>query len=103
MHRTIKLLLNPTPDQQQVLIETLRQFTECFNQVCMVGWKSEEKNGVKLHHATYYPLKEQFPQLVSDLHIQARMKATEALKSAFNRRKHGRLAGQPRSRSCPIR
>lgn len=103
MHRTIKLLLNPTPDQQQVLIETLRQFTECFNQVCMVGWKSEEKNGVKLHHATYYPLKEQFPQLVSDLHIQARMKATEALKSAFTRRKQGRLAGQPRSRSCPIR
>lgn len=103
VHRTIKLLLTPTPEQRQSLIETLRQFTECFNQVCATGWKSEEKNGVKLHHATYYPLKEQLPRLVSDLHIQARMKATEALKSAFTRRKQGRKAGQPCSRSCPVR
>lgn len=103
MHRTIKLLLKPTCDQQYALTETLRQFTECFNQVCAVGWKSEEKNGVKLHHATYYPLKEQFPQLVSDLHIQARMKATEAIKSALTHRKQGRKTGQPKSRSCPVR
>lgn len=103
MHRTIKLLLKPVPDQRYALIETLRQFTECFNRVCAIGWKTEEKNGVKLHHATYYPLKEQFPQLVSDLQIQARMKATEAIKSALTRRKQGRKAGQPRSRSCPVR
>lgn len=103
MHRTIKLLLTPTPEQHQALSETLRQFTECFNSVCAVGWDSEEKNGVKLHHATYYPLKEQYPQLVSDLHIQARMKATEAVKSAFTRQKQGRKVGQPRSRSCPVR
>ena len=39
--------------------------------------------------------------LVSDLIIQARVKATEALSSTFTRRKNGRRASQPRSKSCP--
>ncbi len=103
MHRTVKLLLQPTPEQRQALSKTLEQFTACFNHVSKTGWTTQEKNGVKLHHATYYPLKEQFPQLVSDLHIQARMKATEALKSAFTRQRQGRKTGQPRSRLCPAR
>lgn len=37
---------------------------------------------MRLHHATYRAPKEQCPGLVSDLLIQARVKATEALKPA---------------------
>ncbi len=59
------------------------QFTEAFNAVCAYGWQQYEKNGVRLHHATYRTTKEACPGLVSDLLIQARVKATEALKSAF--------------------
>lgn len=103
MDRTVRLLLKPNPEQHQALSETLEMFTTCFNHVNEVGWQAEEKNGVKLHHATYYPLKERFPRLVSDLHIQARMKATEALKSAFKRRSQGKKTSQPRSRLCPAR
>ena len=65
------------------LQETLRQFTEAFNAVCAYGWQQHEKNGVRLHHATYRAAKEACPGLVSDQLIQARVKATEALKSAF--------------------
>lgn len=83
MDRTVRILLHPTPAQAQVLRETLRQFTEAFNAVCAYGWQHSEKNGVKLHHATYYDTKAAFPGLVSDLLIQARVKATEAVKSAF--------------------
>ena len=63
--------------------ETLRQFTQAFNQVCAYGWHHKEKNGVKLHHALYYETKAACPGLVSDHLIQARVKATEALRSAF--------------------
>jgi putative transposase len=83
MDRTVRVQLHPTPEQAQALKETLVQFTQAFNQVCVYGWQHSEKNGVKLHHATYRDLKAVCPGLVSDLLIQARVKATEALKSAF--------------------
>jgi len=81
--RTVRIQLHPTSEQAVALQETLRQFTEAFNAVCAYGWQHGEKNGVKLHHGTYRSTKEAFPGLVSDLLIQARVKATEALKSAF--------------------
>ncbi|GHO55847.1 transposase [Ktedonobacter robiniae] len=59
------------------------QFTVAYNHVCVYGWQHSEKNGVRLHHATYYETKSLCPGLVSDLLIQARVKATETLRSAF--------------------
>lgn len=103
MNRTVRILLHPTPKQAKVLAETLRQFTVAFNEVCSYGWQHLEKNGVRLHHAMYYSSKGRCPGLVSDLLIQARVKATEALKSAFDRKTKGRKVSQPRSRLCPVR
>lgn len=103
MDRTVKVQLHPMPEQAQALAETLAQFTVAFNEVCAYGWQHDEKNGVRLHHAMYYSTKETCPGLVSDLLIQARVKATEALKSAFDRKAKGRKVSQPCSRSCPVR
>jgi len=83
MDRTIQVQLHTAPEQAQMLEETTRQFTHVFNAVCQYGWDAHEKNGVKLHHATYHSMREQFPQLNSNILIQARSKATETLKSAF--------------------
>lgn len=103
MKRTVRLLLGATPEQAESLGETARQFTAVFNAVSAYGWEQGEKNGVTLHHRTYRPLKTLHPTLVSDLHIQARVKATEAIKSAFVRRRQHRPVSCPRSRSCPPR
>ena len=89
MQRAIRLKLTPTVAQASTLAETSRQFTAVFNAVCAVGWTEQITNGVKLHHATYYPLKADYPALVSDLLIQARVKATEAVKSALALQKKG--------------
>jgi putative transposase len=68
-----------------------------------------EKNGIELHRALYYPLKAEYPALVSDLHVQARVKATEAVSSALTlRRKYeraqiARKVSQPHSAACPPR
>lgn len=96
-------MLQPTPEQALALAETSCQFTKVFNAVCALGWATNERNGVALHHATYRDLKEQLPALVSDLHCQARVKATEAIKSAFALKRTGRKVGCPRSASCPPR
>lgn len=89
MDRTVKVQLHPTEEQAQALAETLEQFTQAFNQVCQIGWQEHEKNGVRLHHLSYRGNRVACPGLVSDLIIQARVKATEALKSAFTwQKKH---------------
>jgi putative transposase len=89
MDRTVRIQLHPTPDQAKALDETIAQFTQAFNQVCAYGWEHQEKNGVRLHHETYRDTKVSCPGLVSDLLIQARVKATETLTSAFTwKKKH---------------
>ena len=56
-----------------------------------------------LHHATYYPTQAAYPALVSDLLIQARVKATEAIKSALTLQRAGHKVGIPQSDACPPR
>lgn len=103
MDRTIRLLLKPTPEQIDVLFQTVEQFTACFNHVCAVGWQAGERNGVELHKATYYELRERYPNLPSNLTIQARVKATEAIRSALVLKHKGRKVGQPKSLHCSVR
>lgn len=103
MQRAVRLKLSPTPEQADGLSRTLAGFTAAFNQVCAYGWQHREKNGVRLHHATYYAVKAACPGLVSDLVIQARVKATEALRLAFARHQAHRPVSCPRSTHCPPR
>ncbi len=103
MDRTIKLHITPTPVQARTLVETSRQFTCAFNEVCAYGWREGEKNGIALHHATYRESKVLAPGLVSDLHIQARVKATEAVKSALALKKKGKKVSVPHANVCPPR
>jgi IS605 OrfB family transposase len=103
MQRTIVARLEPSQTQVAALAETSGRFTAVFNEVCAYGWQHAEKNGVRLHHALYYPLKAAHPKLVSDLHIQARVRATESIKSALTRRRQGRRTSQPHSTACPPR
>ena len=124
MDRTVRIQLQPDREQARALHETLAQFTVAYNHVCAYGWQHDEKNGVKLHHATYYETKALCSGLVSDLLIQARVKATETLRSAFTwkakkeaaypkkvaqAQKQGRPVPTfkpvrcPRSEQCPVR
>ncbi|CAN5624762.1 RNA-guided endonuclease TnpB family protein [soil metagenome] len=101
MQRTVRLKLEPTPEQTSALIETIKQHTACYNVVARYGWDSHTKNGVTLHKATYYALREQFPKLPSQLVVSARMRATESLVSAFTLRKKKNSKGQLKKVSCP--
>ena len=95
--------LEPTPEQAKVLRQTLEQHTACFNAVAHLGFTSRCSNGVELHKLTYYDLRAQYPQLPAQLVCAARVKATEAAKSALDRLKQKRKTGVPRSKVCPIR
>ncbi len=77
------LQLNPTGEQAALLKRTLKEHTACFNEVARVGFTTQCSNGIKLHKATYYPLRLSYPDLPSQLVCAARVKATEAVTSAL--------------------
>lgn len=103
MDRTLRLPLNPTTEQAEVLLETMRQFTQSFNLVCAEGWQLKEGNAYTLHKLTYRDSKALCPKLVSDLHVQARQKAAEAVKSAMALDKKGKKVSVPQATLCPPR
>jgi predicted transposase len=103
MRCVVKLKLHLTPEQKSVLLSTVHQYAACFNEVAHVGWQGGSVNGVELHKATYYPLRAEYPDMPAQLVISARMKAIEALKAVFARKKQGRKATCPKSRYGAIR
>jgi putative transposase len=103
MDRTIRLRLKPNTEQEQALVETAVQFTASFNAVCAEGWRLRNGNAFDLHKFTYRDVKDAYPKLVSDLHIQARQKASEAVKSAMTLLKKGGKVSCPQAVSCPPR
>lgn len=103
MRATLRSKLITEEATDAALMETLKQSTACFNAVCRYGWQAEEHNGVRLHQVTYRPLREQFPDLPSQLVISARMKAAETLKSTKERQKRGYKVSCPQSECCSIR
>lgn len=101
MDRTMRVMLKPTDEQASRLAETARQFTLAFNAVCAYGYEHDEKNGVTLHHRLYREWRERLPDLPSNLLIQARVKATEAVKSALTLARKGERVSAPHFASCP--
>ncbi len=99
----MKLRLHTCREAEDILLETLRQSTACFNAITVHGWETAERNGTRLHHATYKTLRSDYPDLPSQLHCAARVKATEALKSVDERLKQGRKSACPTSELCPVR
>ena len=83
MQRTIVVQLNPNEQQYAVLLRTLHEHTTCLNAVTAEGFSSWCSNSVELHKRTYYDLRAQFPDLPAQLVCAARVKATEAVKSAL--------------------
>lgn len=89
MERTIAVQLHPLPEQARILQQTLAEHTACFNAVARLGFETGCSNGVELHKQTYYPLRGQYPDLPAQLVCAARVKATEAVKSALTwKQKH---------------
>jgi transposase len=100
----MRVILEPTDSQAGILTDTCQVFTSAFNQAVDIGWQADVSNATKLHYLAYYPVKAAHPTLVSDLINQARVKAAEALRSAFVLRKDAeRTVSQPQSSACPPR
>jgi len=103
VQRTIRVKLAVDSDQEKLLADTLAASRECFNAVARHGWDNGVKNGVELHKATYYNLRAAYSTLPAQLVISARMKATEALRSAFALQRQGKRVSAPQAMRGSVR
>lgn len=69
-----------------MLCHTIEQYTMSFNGVCQHRWEHNLSSGAELHKATYYDHRT-LTGLPAQLVCAARVKATEALKSARARKR----------------
>ncbi len=94
MQVTIKVPLELTKNQEEILFDTGMLYTKCYNMICRYGWDNNVTNKVEIHKATYYPIRNEFPKLNSSLVQAARDKAIGSLKSAKSNKKYHKV-------SCP--
>jgi predicted transposase len=102
MQRTIRIQLQLDKEAIKILTQTIEQYTWSFNAVCKLGWDSNVTNGVTLHKETYYDHRT-LTGLPSQLVCAARVKATEALKSARTLLRKNKPVSCPQSKHCSIR
>jgi IS605 OrfB family transposase len=74
---TTKLL--PTSEQRQRLLQTLEQANAACQSISDVAWANKAFNRVRLHHLTYYPVREQF-ELTAQLVVRCIGKVSDAYK-----------------------
>ena len=60
MKLTAQLLLNPTKEQAQLLVETLQAANQACNFISDYGWDKQVFKKYDLQTAVYYPVKEKF-------------------------------------------
>ena len=80
MDRTIKLKLDLSNEDKNTLKETMGVCNQVFNEVAEYGFENNTYSKIKIHHATYYPIREKYPELPSAILQGTRDVACEALK-----------------------
>jgi putative transposase len=84
--RTIRIQLKTTPEQSELLLQTMQEYTDCYNDVCKRADTQKISNGLDLHKLTYAEHRAR-THLPSQLICAARVKATESIKSVISIRK----------------
>ncbi len=78
--RTIKLKLDLSEYDKETLRFTMSMSNHVFNEIAQYGFENHTSSKVSIHHATYYPIREKYPELPCSILQGIRDVACEALK-----------------------
>jgi len=78
--RTIAIKLTFSKSQAQAFEELQKRFSAACNYVAQIAFEHKERNRVKLHHLTYYAIREKFPELGAQMACNAIAKVSSALR-----------------------
>ena len=79
MDRTITLKLNMSDESEETLRQTMLLSNKVFNEIAKYGFENHTHSKVSVHHATYYPIREKYPELPCSILQGIRDVACEAL------------------------
>jgi len=81
VERTIKFKLEMSKEGKEILRQTMFLSNQVFNEIAKYGFDNHTCSKVSVHHATYYPIREKYPELPCSIVQGIRDVACEALKS----------------------
>lgn len=81
MKRTISIKLDLLPEEHQALRELQQMFSAACTELAGVAVEKNEKNRFRLHHLCYSKLRQNYPQLGSQMSCNAIAKASQAVKA----------------------
>ncbi|MBC8097992.1 MAG: transposase, partial [Armatimonadetes bacterium] len=79
MKLTATTKLMPTNEQRQTLLQTLERANAACQSISAVAWANKTFNRVRLHHLTYYPVREEFG-LTAQMAVRVIGKVSDAYK-----------------------
>jgi putative transposase len=77
---TVQLKLLPTPDQSEALRSTLTLANSAANRLSQLGWEAKELRQFPLHKRFYRQIRDEFPELSSQVVIRLNAKVADAYK-----------------------
>lgn len=80
MERTINLKLEMSGEDKQTLRQTMVLSNRVFDEIVKYGFANHTHSKVSIHHETYYPIREKYPELPCSILQGIRDVACEALK-----------------------
>ena len=80
VERTIKFKLEMSEESKEILRQTMFLSNQVFNEIAKYGFDNHTCSKVSVHHATYYPIREKYPELPCSIVQGIRDVACEALK-----------------------
>ncbi len=80
VNRTITFKLDMSEESKETLRQTMVLSNQVFNEIAMYGFDNHTCSKVSVHHATYYPIREKYPELPCSIVQGIRDVACEALK-----------------------
>lgn len=81
MKRTIAIKLNVSDKEGQELLDLQDLFSNACNFAATLAFEHQETNRTRLHHLSYYTLREKFPALGSQMCCNAIAKTAQSLKA----------------------
>lgn len=92
MKLVLQIRLFPTQEQADLLKDTISTFNEACNTISQIAWERKVFSQFKLHHETYYAIKETY-NLSSQLTIRAISKVADSYKLDKKRQRKFREYG----------
>lgn len=111
MNSIVRVALHPTPEQEERLVALQRAFASVCNALVPTVQETRTWNRVALHHLSYRRLRQEFPDLGSQMICNAIYSVSRACRMVFQAPQspfhHTRLEGKPLPRlhftdSCPV-